>query len=60
LYFTSALCQSTANALMEGKVITNLDFRGDCSFAAGECAVILANGLSRNTSVSYIEVAPAV
>jgi hypothetical protein len=54
-YFTPALCQATANALMEGTAITNLKFR-DCSFSAEGCAAILAKGLSRNTSVSSIEV----
>jgi hypothetical protein len=54
-HFTSALIQATANALMEGTVITRLELR-DCSFPAGECRAILANGLSRNTSVTYIEV----
>jgi hypothetical protein len=51
--FTPALCQATANALMEGTAITNLNFR-DCSFSAEGCAAILAKGLSRNTSVRYL------
>jgi hypothetical protein len=54
--FTPELCQATANALMEGTVVTKLDFRF-CSFPDGEeCAVMLANSLSRNTSVSKIYV----
>jgi hypothetical protein len=57
-YFTRALCQATANALMEGTAITNLKFRG-CSFATGECAAILMKAFSRNTSVSDIEVLPS-
>jgi hypothetical protein len=44
------------NALTEGTVVTTLEFR-ECSFSAGECATIMANGLARNTSVSYIKVA---
>jgi hypothetical protein len=53
-YFTSALCQATANALMEGTAITNLTFI-ECSFPAEEeCAAIMATGLSRNTSVISI------
>jgi hypothetical protein len=53
--FTPALCQAAASAFMEGTTFTNLEF-SECSFSAGECAAILANGLSRNTSVSYIKV----
>jgi hypothetical protein len=53
--FTPALCQATANALMDGTAITNPEFK-NCSFSAGECAVMMATGLSRNTSVSDIEV----
>jgi hypothetical protein len=55
-YFTSALCQATANALIEGTEMIDLDFT-NCSLPAGECAAILANGLSRNTSVAKILVA---
>jgi hypothetical protein len=52
--FTPALCQATANALMEGTAtITDLEFRY-CSFSALECAIMMANGLSRFTSVSHI------
>jgi hypothetical protein len=54
-YFTRALCQATANALMEGTVITKLEFL-DCSFSAEESAAIMANGLTRNTSVVSISV----
>jgi hypothetical protein len=54
-YFTRALCQATSNALMEGTEITDLEFE-DCSFSDGECAVMMANGLSRNTSVASIRV----
>jgi hypothetical protein len=57
--FTSALCQASANALMEGTAVTKLKFRG-CSFADGECATILANAFSRNTPVSHITVASPV
>jgi hypothetical protein len=53
--FTRALCQATANALMEGTAITKLEFTG-CSFSAEENATIMASGLSRNTSVASIEV----
>jgi hypothetical protein len=53
--FTSALCQATANAFMEGTAVTKLEFKS-CSFSALECALIMANGLSRNTSVSHIKV----
>jgi hypothetical protein len=48
--FTSALCQATTNALMEGTTITNLEF-WNCSFPAGECASMMAKGLSQNISV---------
>jgi hypothetical protein len=54
-YFTSALCQAAANALMEDAVITNLRFRS-CSFSAEGSATILASALSRNTSVSLLQV----
>jgi hypothetical protein len=53
--FTSALWQATAKAFMEGMVITNLMFVA-CTFPAGECAAILATGLTRNTSVTSIVV----
>jgi hypothetical protein len=53
--FTSALCQATANALTEGTAVNKLAFR-ECKFPAGECAAIMANGLSRNTSVTHIKV----
>jgi hypothetical protein len=53
--FTSALCQATANALLEGTAITNLRFE-ECSFPAGESAAIMATGLGRNTSVTSISV----
>jgi hypothetical protein len=53
--FTSALCRATANALMDGTAITDLDFSG-CSLPAGECAAMMANGFSRNTSVTHINV----
>jgi hypothetical protein len=54
-HFTSALCQATVNALVEGTAITNLDFR-NCSFSTVECAAMMANGLGRNTSVISIVV----
>jgi hypothetical protein len=53
--FTRAHCQATADALMEGTVVAKLEFRA-CSFSDEECSTILANALSRNTSVSCIEV----
>jgi hypothetical protein len=54
--FTPAICQATAKALMEGTAtITDLEFRY-CSFSAEGSAVMMANGLSRNTSVSHIKV----
>jgi hypothetical protein len=53
--FTAALCQATANAFMEGTAVTNVEF-SKCSFAAGECAGIMATGLARNTSVTHIKV----
>jgi hypothetical protein len=54
--FTPALCQATANALMEGTGVTKLNFLY-CSFSSDECAAMMANGLSRNTSVISITVA---
>ena len=59
-FFTRALCQATANALMEGTAVTKLKFV-NCEFRAfefsvGECAAIMASGLSKNTSVISIEV----
>jgi hypothetical protein len=54
-YFTSALCQATANALMEGTAFTRLEF-DNCSFYTEGSAASMASGLSRNTSVSHIEV----
>jgi hypothetical protein len=53
--FTRALCHATANAFMEGTAVNTLHFK-ECSFSTGECAAIMANGLARNTSVSYIKV----
>jgi hypothetical protein len=52
-YFTPALCQATANALMEGTSITKMEF-ARCRFIGRECAAILAIGLSRNTSMISI------
>jgi hypothetical protein len=40
---------------MEGTAVTKLKFK-NCSFPAGECAALMATGLSRNTSVIYIVV----
>jgi hypothetical protein len=54
-YFTTALCQATANALMEGTAITSIVFEW-CSFGGGYCVPILENGFSRNASVLSIEV----
>jgi hypothetical protein len=56
-YFTRALCQATANALMEGTQITDIEFY-DCSSVDGECAGTMASGLSRNKSVASIRVVP--
>jgi hypothetical protein len=53
--FTRALCQAAANALMEGTVITKLQF-WNCSFSAEESAAIMASGFTRNTSVVSISV----
>jgi hypothetical protein len=53
--FTRALCQATANALLEGAAVTKLVF-SECEFSAGECSAIMASGFSRNTSVLNIEV----
>jgi hypothetical protein len=53
--FTSALCSATANALMEGAAFTRLEFF-NCSLSAQGGAALMASGLSRNTSVSHIEV----
>jgi hypothetical protein len=53
--FTSALSQATANALKEGTAVTELEFRY-CSFSAVEFDVMMANCLSRNTSVTSITV----
>jgi hypothetical protein len=53
--FTPALCQATANALMEGTAITDLAFIL-CSFSGEESATMMATGLSRNTSLSDIKV----
>jgi hypothetical protein len=54
-YFTRALCQATANAFTEGTEIADLEFE-DCQFSDEECALMMANGLSRNTSLASIEV----
>jgi hypothetical protein len=53
--FTPALCQATANALLEGTAITKLEFKR-CSFSAGASAVTMADGLKRKTSVSHVKV----
>jgi hypothetical protein len=50
-YFTCALWQATANALMEGTAITELKF---VRISTEESASIIATGLSRNTSVTSI------
>jgi hypothetical protein len=52
--FTSALCQSTANAFVEGTTITKLELY-DCSFPGEGSAAVLANGLCRNTSLTLSE-----
>jgi hypothetical protein len=51
--FTPALFQALANAFMEGTAITKLNFI-ECFFSAGEWAAMMANALSRNTSVISI------
>jgi hypothetical protein len=56
--FTPALFRATANAFMEGSAITNLVFTA-CRFSIGEWAVLMANGLSRNTSVTCIDIVAA-
>jgi hypothetical protein len=56
--FTRALCQGTANALMEGTALTSLMFT-KCSFSAEESAAIMASGLGRTTSISSIQVTPS-
>jgi hypothetical protein len=53
--FTPAFCHATAYALTEDTAITKLEF-DRCSFSAGECAVLMTDGMSRNTSVSHIKV----
>jgi hypothetical protein len=53
--FTPAFCQAAANVLIEGTAITNIKF-SICEFSDGECATIMANGLTRNTSVISISV----
>jgi hypothetical protein len=55
LYFTPALCEAAAIALMEGTAITKLAFK-NCSICAEGSAAVMANGLGRNTSVISIEV----
>jgi hypothetical protein len=58
-FFTSAVCQATANALTEGTAITNLEFNNSY-FPARECAAIMANGFGRNTSVISMKVTAKV
>jgi hypothetical protein len=53
--FTSALCQATANALMEGTAITNLEFLA-CPFSVEASTAMMTKGLSRKTSVSQLKV----
>jgi hypothetical protein len=55
-YFKHALCRALANVLAEGMAVTKLAF-AKCSFSALECAGMIANGLSRNTSLSQMKVA---
>jgi hypothetical protein len=54
-YFTHALCEATAIALIGGTAITKVQFKA-CSVSTGECAAVLANGFSKNTSVVSISV----
>jgi hypothetical protein len=53
--FTPALCQVIASAIMECTAVTSLVL-SNCSFSAVQCALIMANGLVRNTSLSCISV----
>jgi hypothetical protein len=53
--FTPVLFQATAKASIEGIAFTKFEL-DVCSFSAGECAAIMATGLSRNTSVISISV----
>ena len=55
LRFTPDCCQVVANILSEGAAITNLEFSAG-TFPSGECATIMANGLTRNTYVISISV----
>jgi hypothetical protein len=54
LFFTRAVCQATANALMEGTAVTKLEFTR-CSFATGAGTAMMAKGLSRNISAEIHE-----
>jgi hypothetical protein len=54
-YFTRALCHTMANAFMKCTGDTKFEFI-ECSFPDGECATMLGNGYSRNSSVSCIAV----
>jgi hypothetical protein len=58
-YFSSALCQATANGFMKGTAVSNLEFR-NCSFSGRECAALMATDLGRNISVSHIKVASSI
>jgi hypothetical protein len=51
--FTPTRWQATASALVEGTAVTKLAYR-ECSFSAGDCAAIMATGLSGKTSVISI------
>jgi hypothetical protein len=53
--FTPALFQATANALMEGTAITNLEFNS-CSFATEVNTAMMTKGFSKNTSVTCIDI----
>jgi hypothetical protein len=53
--FTRALFQAAANALMEGTMITKLQFC-KCSFPAEESVAVMANAFTRNTSVVSVSV----
>jgi hypothetical protein len=53
-YFTPALWQATVGAFMGGTAVTKHKF-SNCSLSAEACATIMASGLGRNTSVSYIQ-----
>jgi hypothetical protein len=56
-FFTGDLCRAAANAFLEGTAVTKLEF-AECIFSSEESTAIMANSLSRNTSVTCINVMP--